>query len=94
MNEITIPKLTLRPTTTYDLTEADKAFCFELSKVGYVHLLSNQVVLMSDKDGVSFKTYSPDDEKCCEGLSLPSNWVVESIYARDDKIQVTFGVNK
>ena len=86
----------LNPSTNYAFSEADLKFVLELAKVGYVHLLSNQVSLLSNKgDGLSFTHYSNDPDKKVDGLKLPDNWLVEGIYASDTVgVKVLFKVNK
>lgn len=83
-----------KPSTSYRFTKEDMDFVLELSKIGYVKLLSCQVSLVSDDKGLSFKEWSSSDESLrCDGLSLPDNWVIEGIWFRENGISVTFGVS-
>lgn len=94
----------LKPTTSYDFTKADLEFVLELAKVGHVHLLSSQVSLCVFKDydnsiGFSFVDYTGNEK--CNGLTLPSNWTIESIYATGhhqitgvQKLSITFKVTR
>lgn len=91
----------LKPSTSYEFSKSDLEFVLELAKVGHVHLLSNQVSLVSIKEtgqsssSLSFKEWTGSDESNkCDGMQLPSNWVIEYIGASDNKLHVTFGVKK
>lgn len=85
----------LKPNTSYRFSESDLKFVCELAKVGHVHILSEQVSLMSQSvsgdTSLSFKDYGTGDRECL-GLSLPDNWVIEWIGASDKFLKVTFGV--
>jgi hypothetical protein len=83
----------LKPNTSYDFSEADLQFAMELAKVGFVNLSSSQVTLRSSK-GLQFKDYGSDDK--CEGLVLPPNWAIESIYHSEESksVGVLFSVKK
>lgn len=76
----------------YRFTNEDKLFAMELAKVGHVKFLSSQVTLVSDDKGLQFKEHATEEENRCEGLTLPSNWVIEGIYFRENGISVTFGI--
>lgn len=83
----------LNPSTTYSFLKEDLDFVLELAKVGHVHLLSDQVTLLSEKNGLSFKTYGNDSEKGCDGLKLPDNWFIEGIYTKGEQsLSITFRV--
>jgi hypothetical protein len=84
----------LKPSTTYNFSGKDLAFVNELAKIGYIHLCSSQVLLMSanERDGINFKDYGNETMGACEGLVLPENWNIEGIYHDEKFIKVTFGV--
>jgi len=83
----------LDPAVTRNFSVKDLAFVTELSKVGYVHLHSSQVSLVSEFDkGLTFKAWSSNEDLNCAGLSLPENWTIEGIYQSGDYIRMTFGV--
>ena len=85
-------EIKLSPTTNYCFTEEDFRFILELAKVGYVNLLTYQVLLITGaKKGFAFK-YSGDENEC-KGLQLPQDWYIETIYPQGDSIQITFRVD-
>lgn len=100
--------MNLKPTTSYDFSKEDLAFVLELAKVGHVHLLSNQVLLIEvnepshhSSSSLTFKEYGGTDNKKCDGLVLPSNWVIEHISGIGhhqicgvQSIQITFGIKR
>lgn len=85
----------LKPNTTYRFSESDLKFVCELAKVGHVHLLSEQVSLItiatSGDLSLSFKDYGTEGRECL-GLKMPDNWVIEWVGAGDKFLKVTFGV--
>ncbi len=84
--------------TSYDFQKEDYDFILELSKVGYVHLLSNQVSFLDEKagrresHGFAFKNYSVIDNEVCDGFKLPENWLIEHISSDENKLSITFKV--
>lgn len=90
-----------KDSTSYDFSKSDYDFIIELSKVGYVHLLCNQVSLMDDRAGrrethhsFPFKNGSIINQECCDGLKLPDNWLIEYISSDENKLSITFKVSK
>lgn len=87
----------LKPGTSYDFNEADLQFVVELAKVGHVHLLSNQVSLITTREydenaSMEFKDIMSEEK--CDGLRLPHNWCIEWIGSSKKGISITFGVKK
>jgi hypothetical protein len=87
----------LKPTTQFDFTNEDLQFVIELAKVGHVHLLSNQVSLISIKEydetaSLEFKDIMGKEK--CAGLQLPANWVIEWVGSSKNRLSITFGVKK
>jgi len=87
----------LKPSTDYRLTEADWRFVCELAKVGYVHVLTNQVSLIAETTGrkdahsISFVEYGGGDEnRRCQGLKLPDHWLIEHISSSSERLSITF----
>ena len=87
--------------TSYDYSKSDYDFITKLSKVGYVHILSNQVNFLDNMAGrresshsFSFKNYSIKNNEACEGFKLPENWIIEHISSDENKLSITFKVNK
>jgi hypothetical protein len=86
--------------TSYDYSQADYDFILQLSKVGYVHLLSSQVSFMDERagrresHGFSFKNYSINNNESCDGFKLPDNWLIEHISSDENKLSITFKVSK
>lgn len=83
----------LKPSVRYSFSKEDLEFALELAKVGQICLLSSQVCLQSTKNAPILFTDSAG-ETVCDGLQLPSNWLIEGIYQDDQYISVTFGVRK
>lgn len=90
-----------KDSTSYDFSQADYDFILQLSKVGYVHCLSSQVVFMDDRAGrretnhsFSFKNYSINNNESCDGFKLPDNWLIEHISSDENKLSITFKVSK
>lgn len=87
----------LKPSTEYRYSDKDMLFIQELMKVGYVRILSQQVVLIDEKVGRNeshnflFKDYGNGNNKV-DGLTLPDNWCIESITSNDNQCRITFGV--
>lgn len=86
-------KTTLKPHTVYGFSTSDLEFVLEIAKVGHVHLLSNQVSLLTDQT-FSFKEYGEEESKKCDGLKIPDNWAIEHIGKKDNYLYITFGVKK
>lgn len=87
----------LKPGTSYDFSEADLRFVIELAKVGHVHLLSKQVSLTKESgydESASINFTDIINKEKCDGLQLPSNWVIEWIGCSKKGVCVTFGVKK
>lgn len=82
----------LYPSFQHSLHGYDLAFCIELAKVGYVKILSKQVLFISDKGHISFSDYA--GEKKCYGLKLPENWLIEFISIGEDLIRITFAIHE
>lgn len=87
----------LKPSTNYSFNENDLKFVVELAKVGHVHLLSNQVSLITTNDyseGAAMDFKDSMNEEKCDGLRLPHNWCIEWIGSSKSKLHITFGVKK
>lgn len=86
----------LNPSTKHSLSTDDLNIVLELSKVGYVKILSHQVHLISDtKKGIHFREYADEDYKDCFGLQIPENWYIEHIdMAHGDRISIIFGIKE
>jgi hypothetical protein len=87
----------LKPNTSYDFSKEDYEFVIELAKVGHVHLLSNQVALItepgySESSSLTFKDNMGDRKS--PGLVLPPNWCIEWIGGSEKSLRVIFGVKK
>lgn len=87
----------LKPSTNYSFNENDLKFVVELAKVGHVHLLSNQVSLITTNDyseGAAMDFKDSMNEEKCDGLRLPQNWCIEWIGSSKSKLHITFGIKK
>jgi len=79
----------LRKNQSCNLSPSDFQVVNELSKIGYVKVLSSQVSIKSDnRNGIWFK----DNISECPGFILPSHWVIEGLYGDEKEVTVTFGI--
>jgi hypothetical protein len=87
--------------SSYDFSKEDYDFILELSKVGYIHILSRQVSFMDDRAGrkefshsFPFKNYSINDKAACDGFKLPDNWIIEHISSDENRLSITFAITR
>ena len=79
----------LRKNQSCVLSSSDFQVVNELTKIGYVKVLSSQVSVRSDnKNGIWFK----DNISECPGFAVPSHWVIEGFYGDEKEVTITFGI--
>ena len=83
----------LKPNFQTNLSKEDFEFVIELSLIGYINILTNQVVLLIKScNGNPYISFTQCGNKT--GFQMPKNWAIEYMSADENEIRITFIIIK